>query len=166
MTNYASRLEGSVRQLHNIVVEDGSLIDILNEALEETQAEKDRLADKNRELEDRIGRMVENGRRRGEMYDRQVEYMRDLKIRLAQTEKALKHSSSRSVGLESLQHYLVQVTSALENHAGITEEARDIMKRAYDQFMESGQLTPDPEMQKVLDELKIKAPDFKPGLAN
>lgn len=166
MTQYASRLEGSVRQLHSIVVQDGALIDTLKEALDEAQTERDRLAEKNMELEDRISRMVENGRKRGEMYDRQVEYMRDLKDRLQQTPKALQHSSSRSVGLANQADYLIKATQALENHTGITEEAMEIKERAYDQFMESGLLTPDPEMQKILDDLKIKAPDFKLGVAN
>jgi polyhydroxyalkanoate synthesis regulator phasin len=166
MTMYASRLEGNVRQLHQIVVHDGVLIDALKAALDESQSERDQLAGKNRMLEERIARMVDNGRKRGEMYDHQVEYMRDLKNRLQQTEKALRQSSSQSVGLEELLNYLFQVTSAIENNTAIREKARGIRAQAYDQFMKSGQLTPDPEMQKTLDELKNKAPDFKPGVAN
>jgi hypothetical protein len=92
--------------------------------------------------------------------------MRALKIRLTQTEKALVHSSSRSVGLAHLKDFLLQATTALENHKDISEEAMNVMESAYEQFMQSGQLTPDEDMQKVLDELKITAPDFKPGVRN
>jgi flagellar capping protein FliD len=126
MTMYASRLEGNVRQLHQIVVHDGVLIDALKAALDESQSERDQLAGKNRMLEERIARMVDNGRKRGEMYDHQVEYMRDLKNRLQQTEKALRQSSSQSVGLEELLNYLFQVTSAIENNTAIREKARGI----------------------------------------
>jgi chromosome segregation ATPase len=166
MTAYAQKLEGNVKHLLGIVNRHSELIDKLNGRLNEVSDERDELNKKNEVLETRILRLKSNDVAQYEKYERQVEYTRDLKDRLQKTEKALKHSSSRSVCLENLQNYLHQVTSALENHSSITEEAKEIMERAQDQFMDSGQLTPDPEMQKVLDELKIKAPDFKLGVAN
>lgn len=93
--------------------------------------------------------------------------MRDLKVRLAKTEKALIHSSGHAVSFVRGVDYLLQATGALENDRhDISQQVLDVIDRAYEQFVESGQLTPDEEMQKLLDELKIKAPDFKPGLAN
>lgn len=166
VTAYARKLEGNVQHLLGIVKRHGELIDTLSESLSDVTQERDELQTKKSEFEARLLKVKARNATQGEEFDRQVEYTRDLKDRLRQTETALKHSSSRSVGLENLQNYLIQTTSALENHASITKQAKEIMERASVQFMESDLLTPDPEIQKVLDELKIKAPDFKPGVAN
>lgn len=173
MTQYAQKLQAGNQTLYRYFLERSETLDATRQALAEMTADRDRLADECRqlarekgELESRLNIAKEDGKEFGELYSKQVQYMRALKIRLVQTEKALVHSSSRSVGLAHLKDFLLQATRALENHKDISQEAMDVMDRAYEQFMESGQLTPDEDMQKVLDELKITAPDFKPGLAN
>lgn len=173
MTQYAQKLQAGNQTLYRYFLERSETLNATRQELAEMTADRDRLANecqqltrKKTELERRLNVVGANAEEFGQQYSKQVQYMRALKIRLTQTEKALIHSSSRSVGLAHLKDFLLQATRALENHKDLSQEAMDVMDRAYEQFMESGQLTPDDDMQKVLDELKITAPDFKPGLAN
>lgn len=173
MTQYAQGLQADNQTLYRLFLEHDHDLTALKTKFNEMKADRDRLADEcqqltreKTELERRLNVVGANAEEFGQQFSKQVQYMRALKIRLTQTEKALIHSSSRSVGLAHLKDFLLQATSALENHKDISQEAMDVMDRAYEQFMESGQLTPDDEMQKVLDELKITAPDFKPGVRN
>lgn len=180
MTAYAKRLQRDFRTLYDMFMKHDALLREYsseahklaeqNQALEQQNRsliqQNQELEQRNKSLEHSVALLNANGEEAGELFVKQVAYMKELKIRLAQTEKALVHSSGRSVGMAHLKDFLLQATTALENHKEISEQAMEVMDRAYDQFMESGQLTPDEEMQKVLDELKIKAPDFKPGLAN
>lgn len=173
MTQYAQKLQAGNQTLYRYFLERDEALNTTRQALAEITADRDRLADEcqqltreKTELERRLNVVGANAEEFGQQFSKQVQYMRALKIRLTQTEKALIHSSSRSVGLAHLKDFLLQATAALENHKDLSQEAMDVMDRAYEQFMESGQLTPDDEMQKVLDELKITAPDFKPGYYN
>lgn len=180
MTQYAQGLQADNQTLYRLFLEHDHDLTALKTKFNEMKADRDRLADecqqlteqnqnlkqRNQKLESDYKTLMQNGEESGELYVKQVDYMRNLKKRLVQTEKALVHSSSKSVGLAHLKDFLLQATAALENHKDLSQEAMDVMERAYEQFMESGQLTPDDDMQKVLEELKITAPDFKPGLAN
>lgn len=173
MTQYAQKLQAGNQTLYRYFLERDEALNTTRQALAEMTADRDRLADEcqqltreKTELERRLNVVGANAEEFGQQYSKQVQYMRALKIRLAQTEKALVHSSSKSVGLAHLKDFLLQATAAMENHKDLSEEAMDVMDRAYEQFMQSGQLTPDEDMQKVLDELKITAPDFKPGVRN
>ena len=173
MTQYAQRLQAGNQTLYRYFLERSETLNATRQELAEMTADRDRLANEcqqltreKTELERRLNVVGANAEEFGQQYSKQVQYMRALKIRLTQTEKALIHSSSRSVGLAHLKDFLLQATTALENHKDISEEAMNVMESAYEQFMQSGQLTPDEDMQKVLDELKITAPDFKPGVRN
>lgn len=173
MTQYAQKLQAGNQTLYRYFLERSETLNATRQELAEMTADRDRLVDECRQLaqekralEERLNVVKTNASEFGEQYSKQVQYMRALKIRLTQTEKALIHSSSRSVGLAHLKDFLLQATTALENHKDISEEAMNVMESAYEQFMQSGQLTPDEDMQKVLDELKITAPDFKPGVRN
>lgn len=173
MTQYAQKLQAGNQTLYRYFLERSETLNATRQELAEMTADRDRLANecqqltrKKTELERRLNVVGANAEEFGQQYSKQVQYMRALKIRLTQTEKALIHSSSRSVGLAHLKDFLLQATTALENHKDISEEAMNVMESAYEQFMQSGQLTPDEDMQKVLDELKITAPDFKPGVRN
>jgi len=173
MTQYAQKLQAGNQTLYRYFLERSETLNATRQELAEMTADRDRLVDECRQLaqekralEERLNVVKTNASEFGEQYSKQVQYMRALKIRLVQTEKALVHSSSKSVGLAHLKDFLLQATAALENHKDLSQEAMDVMDRAYEQFMQSGQLTPDDDMQKVLDELKITAPDFKPGLDN
>lgn len=174
MTQYAQKLQAGNQTLYRYFLERSETLNATRQELAEMTADRDRLANecqqlaqRNQELRKRLNDVGEAIDKMDERYEAQVQYMRDLKVRLAATEKALIHSSGRTVSFAHGMNYILQATGDLENdRPDISQEVLDVIDRAYEQFVESGQLTADEEAQKELDELKIKAPDFKPGLAN
>ena len=163
---HAGALQNQVASLEDIVAHQRATIQRLQVSNLALTEERDALLRRNAELCEFANELNDSGEKAAVRFSQQVQYMRGLKRRLAQTEKALRHSSGRSVGMDHLKDFLLRATAAVDNHHLLSQQAMDVMERAYDQFLESGQLTPDAEMEKVLRELKEMAPDFKPGLAN
>lgn len=129
MTQYAQGLQADNQTLYRLFLEHDHDLTALKTKFNEMKADRDRLVDECRqlarekgELESRLNITKEDGKEFGELYFKQVQYMRALKIRLVQTEKALVHSSSKSVGLAHLKDFLLQATAALENHKDLSQE--------------------------------------------